>query len=523
MSYMMRDLEITLGPGTADLQMRFGLNSGPVTAGVLRGDRSRFQLFGDTVNTAACMESTGVVNKIHVTQSTADLLNASGKQHWVTRRRDEVEIKGKGPCQTFWVEPKRTNSMGSDVEDEEEDATSINSSDKSDDDSSSESSSSGEEDVKLDKNDRLVDWNVDILERLLRRVVAYHDKQGRRNNQKVQNFKFETKECPFLEEFTDVIEFVEPESKISQEGVDLPQEVLQQLRGFMKNVARLYQEHEFHNFEHASHVSMSLVKLISRVVVPGEEPPLSPSKCYGLSSDPLAQFAAIFAAVVHDVEHPGVSNSQLVNEGSAFAQAYDFKSIAEQKSLDVTFELLNDDSFVDLRRAICPTPEEAKRFRQMIVNFVVATDLLDLDHRETRDARWEKAFGADVAESSCEDLANRKATILAEHLLQAADIGHTMQHWHIYRKWNDKLFEEMFVAHQKGRGDVSPSEYWYDAELAFFDDCVLPLARKLKDARIFGVSSEEYYNYALRNVRPTVRRLVLEIARSCPCMLASHH
>jgi class 3 adenylate cyclase len=41
-------LETTLGPDTGDLAMRFGLHSGPVTAGVLRGDRQRFQLFGDT-------------------------------------------------------------------------------------------------------------------------------------------------------------------------------------------------------------------------------------------------------------------------------------------------------------------------------------------------------------------------------------------------------------------------------------------------------------------------------------------
>jgi len=48
---LVRDLEKRLGPDTGDLTMRFGLHSGPVTAGVLRGERARFQLFGDTMNT----------------------------------------------------------------------------------------------------------------------------------------------------------------------------------------------------------------------------------------------------------------------------------------------------------------------------------------------------------------------------------------------------------------------------------------------------------------------------------------
>ena len=43
-----QQLELVLGPDTADLQLRVGLHSGQVTAGVLRGERSRFQLFGDT-------------------------------------------------------------------------------------------------------------------------------------------------------------------------------------------------------------------------------------------------------------------------------------------------------------------------------------------------------------------------------------------------------------------------------------------------------------------------------------------
>jgi class 3 adenylate cyclase len=41
-------LEVLLGPDTTELSMRFGLNSGQVTGGVLMGERARFQLFGDT-------------------------------------------------------------------------------------------------------------------------------------------------------------------------------------------------------------------------------------------------------------------------------------------------------------------------------------------------------------------------------------------------------------------------------------------------------------------------------------------
>ena len=44
---VLRHLEVELGPDTASLGIRIGLNSGPVTAGVLRGERARFQLFGD--------------------------------------------------------------------------------------------------------------------------------------------------------------------------------------------------------------------------------------------------------------------------------------------------------------------------------------------------------------------------------------------------------------------------------------------------------------------------------------------
>jgi Adenylate and Guanylate cyclase catalytic domain len=74
-----------------------------VTAGVLRGERSRFQLFGDTMNTASRMESTGLRNRIQVSQETADYLVAAGKAHWITPRAEMVVAKGKGELKTYWV------------------------------------------------------------------------------------------------------------------------------------------------------------------------------------------------------------------------------------------------------------------------------------------------------------------------------------------------------------------------------------------------------------------------------------
>lgn len=53
MRLVVQKLEVELGPETADLAIRVGLHSGQVTAGVLRGERSRFQLFGDAMNTAS--------------------------------------------------------------------------------------------------------------------------------------------------------------------------------------------------------------------------------------------------------------------------------------------------------------------------------------------------------------------------------------------------------------------------------------------------------------------------------------
>lgn len=188
---------------------------------------------------------------------------------------------------------------------------------------------------------------------------------------------------------------------------------------------------------------MSVTKLMSRIVAPsdilgGISADLGGRRrnklasnlhdhTYGITSDPLTQFACVFSALIHDVDHTGVPNTTLVKENASIATLYNNKSVAEQNSVDLAWELLTDDSYAKLRHTIYSTKDEQQRFRQLVVNSVMATDIMDKDLKALRNARWEKAFDPHFTEDSAEDSINRKATIVIEHLIQASDVAHTMQ------------------------------------------------------------------------------------------------
>jgi hypothetical protein len=136
-------------------------------------------------------------------------------------------------------------------------------------------------------------------------------------------------------------------------------------------------------------------------------------------------------------------------------------SVAEQNSIDLAWELLMQPNFKELRSCIFADQSEFDRFRQLVVNVVLATDIFDKDLSALRKDRWNKAFSEESLSEPIHTQVNRKATIVLEHLIQASDVSHTMQHWEIYKKWNEKLFCEMFMAFTTGRVDVDPSANWY--------------------------------------------------------------
>jgi 3'5'-cyclic nucleotide phosphodiesterase len=200
---------------------------------------------------------------------------------------------------------------------------------------------------------------------------------------------------------------------------------------------------------------------------------------YGITLDPLTQFACVFSALIHDVDHSGVPNAELISENTELVQWYHGKSVAEQNSFDLAWNLLRQPEYTELLGTICSTKTEYIRFRQLVVNTVLATDIMDPELKDIRNVRWLKPF-VDPEESllvtltttdieshtsSCNvspeeqtsklqettaDQVHRKATIVIEHMIQASDVSHTMQHWHIYHKWSVRFFMECYDAYLNG-------------------------------------------------------------------------
>jgi class 3 adenylate cyclase len=79
------------------LKIRIGIHSGSVIAGVIGKKKFAYDLWGDSVNTAARMESHGVPGEIQVTETTYQLLQSKYR----LEEREVIDVKGKGPMCTY--------------------------------------------------------------------------------------------------------------------------------------------------------------------------------------------------------------------------------------------------------------------------------------------------------------------------------------------------------------------------------------------------------------------------------------
>uniref|UniRef100_H3BZL8 Adenylate cyclase type 2 n=1 Tax=Tetraodon nigroviridis TaxID=99883 RepID=H3BZL8_TETNG len=91
-----------------DFRLRIGINHGPVIAGVIGAQKPQYDIWGNSVNVASRMETTGVLGKIQVTEETSRILSSLG---YACSCRGIINVKGKGELKTYFVHTEMTRSQ----------------------------------------------------------------------------------------------------------------------------------------------------------------------------------------------------------------------------------------------------------------------------------------------------------------------------------------------------------------------------------------------------------------------------
>ena len=198
-------------------------------------------------------------SRIQVSQETADLIISGGKANWVELREDMVHAKGKGDLQTYWLKHKgeraELQSHASEMSSVSDGAEILDvvhfAPDAGENDPSAPS--------RQERCKRMIDWNADILAKLLQRVLATRAAVGTHKSpdSKLKAIESETAKIGnCMQDVVEVIElpkFDEAVYDFDPDSIFVSDKVAKQLRNYVSLIASMYKNNPFHNFEHGKY------------------------------------------------------------------------------------------------------------------------------------------------------------------------------------------------------------------------------------------------------------------------------
>ncbi|XP_074194289.1 3',5'-cyclic-AMP phosphodiesterase 4A isoform X2 [Rhinolophus sinicus] len=189
--------------------------------------------------------------------------------------------------------------------------------------------------------------------------------------------------------------------------------------------------------------------------------------------------AALFAAAIHDVDHPGVSNQFLINTNSELALMYNDESVLENHHLAVGFKLLQEDN-CDIFQNL--SKRQRQSLRKMVIDMVLATDMskhmtLLADLKTMVETKKVTSSGVLLLDNYSDRIQ------VLRNMVHCADLSNPTKPLELYRQWTDRIMAEFFQQgdRERERGmEISPMCDKHTAsveksQVGFIDYIVHPL------------------------------------------------
>ncbi|XP_065431718.1 3',5'-cyclic-AMP phosphodiesterase 4A isoform X5 [Chrysemys picta bellii] len=193
----------------------------------------------------------------------------------------------------------------------------------------------------------------------------------------------------------------------------------------------------------------------------------------------LEILAALFAAAIHDVDHPGVSNQFLINTNSELALMYNDESVLENHHLAVGFKLLQEEN-CDIFQSL--GKPQRQMLRKMVIDMVLATDMskhmsLLADLKTMVETKKVTSSGVLLLDNYTDRIQ------VLRNMVHCADLSNPTKPLELYRQWTDRIMEEFFRQGDKERErgmEISPMCDKHTAsveksQVGFIDYIVHPL------------------------------------------------
>lgn len=246
---------------------------------------------------------------------------------------------------------------------------------------------------------------------------------------------------------------------------DAPEKViLTHLTNMVSIVHSRYNENKYHSFTHACHVLANCAKVLEDMVA--QYPNFS--KAEGL--------ALLFAALIHDIGHLGVSNDTLVNESHSLALLYSDQSVAEMHSLASGFEVI-DNANNDIRVGF--SPDERKIFRSTVIELVLSTNICDYERQRLLQHKLNIVSETKLVDGRADLSAYTSRLSIFNLVIRAADVGASMQNAETSRIWSHRFFLEQKDARIAARGAKGDDSEFYCQHGKFMERHAAALAASL--------------------------------------------